>query len=593
MEIYRWTYAKPSTLSGNFIMNRVNLFCLSLILIVGIGACAEPNKPVVNNQIDSSTALTTTTIDSRRLSDIVKVLASDEFEGRAPGGPGEEKTIAFLIDQFESLDLEPGGVDGTWTHSVPLIHSQLAHDGNLSVSAGNASQTWQQGVDVAVSTVRAVESVVIVGAPLVFVGFGAKAPERDWDDFGDMDLNGKVAIFLVNDPDFSAKDDEPVAGRFGNQRMTYYGRWTYKYEEAARRGALAALVIHEDKAAGYGWGVASSSPGEQFALAETSGPLPPLLQGWLHYDAAVELFASAGLNLVEQRERARRDDFSAFELPEVSLSASFSVALETIESQNVLARLAGSTQSQETLMVSSHWDAFGQGKPDAQGRTVRPGANDDALGTAGVIELARVLKAGSPMARSVVFAVWTAEESGLLGSAAYAAKPIYPLHSTVANFTLDILQTAGPARDVVLVGEGQSDLEEDLRRAAAKQSRVVTPENLPENGLFFRADHFSLARQGVPVLLLMGIAGGADLVEGGRTAGDQWIADYTGNCYHQTCDAWSADWDLRGAVDDIELFHTIIRDLGNSTRWPQLMEDSEFSAIRAKTHNHRATPPAN
>jgi Zn-dependent M28 family amino/carboxypeptidase len=574
-------------------MNRVNQFCLSLILIVGIGACAEPNKPVVNNQIDSSTALTTTTIDSRRLSDIVKVLASDEFEGRAPGGPGEEKTIAFLIDQFESLDLEPGGVDGTWTHSVPLIHSQLALDGNLSVSAGNASQTWQQGVDVAVSTVRAVESVVIVGAPLVFVGFGAEAPERDWDDFGHMDLNGKVAIFLVNDPDFSAKDDEPVAGRFGNQRMTYYGRWTYKYEEAARRGALAALVIHEDKAAGYGWGVASSSPGEQFALAETSGPLPPLLQGWLHYDAAVELFASAGLNLVEQRERARRGDFSAFELPEVSLSASFSVALETIESQNVLARLAGSTQSQETLMVSSHWDAFGQGKPDAQGRTVRPGANDDALGTAGVIELARVLKAGSPMARSVVFAVWTAEESGLLGSAAYAAKPIYPLHSTVANFTLDILQTAGPARDVILVGEGQSDLEEDLRRAAAKQSRVVTPENLPENGLFFRADHFSLARQGVPVLLLMGIAGGADLVEGGRTAGDQWIADYTGNCYHQTCDAWSAAWDLRGAVDDIELVHTIIRDLGNSTRWPQLMEDSEFSAIRAKTHNHRATPPAN
>ncbi|MFQ3345698.1 MAG: Zn-dependent M28 family amino/carboxypeptidase [Porticoccaceae bacterium] len=593
MEIYRWAYAKPSTLSGNFVMKRVNQFCLSLILIAGIGACAEPNKPVVNNQIDSPTALTTTTIDSRRLSDIVKVLASDEFEGRAPGGPGEEKTIAFLIDQFESLDLEPGGVDGTWTHSVPLIHTQLAHDGNLSVSAGDASQTWQQGVDVAVSTVRAVETVDIVAAPLVFVGFGTKAPERDWDDFGDIDLNGKIAIFLVNDPDFSAKDDEPVAGRFGNQRMTYYGRWAYKYEEAARRGALAALVIHEDKAAGYGWGVASSSPGEQFALAETSGPLPPLLQGWLHYDAAVELFASAGLNLVEQRERARRDDFSAFELPEVSLSASFSVALETIESKNVLARLAGSTQSQETLMVSSHWDAFGHGEPDAQGRTVRPGANDDALGTAGVIELARVLKAGAPMARSVVFAVWTAEESGLLGSAAYAAKPIYPLHSTVANFTLDILQTAGPARDVILVGEGQSDLEEDLRRAAAKQSRVVTPENLPENGLFFRADHFSLARQGVPVLLLMGIAGGADLVEGGRTAGDQWIADYTGNCYHQTCDAWSADWDLRGAVDDIELFHTIIRDLGNSTRWPQLMAGSEFSAIRAKTHNHRATPPAN
>lgn len=574
-------------------MNRFNQFCLSLTLMLSISACSEKTEPVVDNEMDSAPVakITAASIDSQRLSDIVKVLASDEFEGRAPGGPGEAKTIAFLVDQFQSLGLEPGGTDGTWTHAVPLIHTQLAHDGNLSVAVGDASQTWQQGIDVAVSTARVVDAVGINGAPLVFVGFGASAPERDWDDFGDIDLTGKVAVFLVNDPDFSAAADEPVAGRFGNKRMTYYGRWAYKYEEAARRGALAALVIHENKAAGYGWNVAASSPGEQFALAETSGPLPPLLQGWLHYDAATALFAAAGLDLVEQRQLARRDDFSAFEIPQVSLNARFDVALEKIESQNVLARLPGSTRADQTLMVSSHWDAYGQGEPDAQGRTVRPGANDDALGTAGVIELARVLKAGPPMARSVVFAVWTAEESGLLGSAAYAMKPIYPLHSTVANFTLDILQTAGPARDVILVGEGQSDLEDDLTRAAALQSRVVTPENLPENGLFFRADHFSLARQGVPVLLIMGIAGGADLVDGGRTAGDQWIADYTGNCYHQTCDAWSADWDLRGAVEDIELFHTILRDLGDSTRWPQWKAGSEFRAIRAETDDQRTTPP--
>ncbi|HSG91625.1 MAG TPA: M28 family peptidase, partial [Pseudomonadales bacterium] len=408
-------------------------------------------------------------------------------------------------------------------------------------------------------------------------------PERDWDDFGDLDLTGKVAVFLVNDPDFAAAADEPVAGRFGNRRMTYYGRWTYKYEEAARRGALAALVIHEDAAAGYGWNVASSSPGEQYALAEATGPQPPLLQGWLHRDAASELFAAAGLDFDEQRALARRDAFTAFELPGATFSATFDVALEAIESNNVLARLPGTTRPEETLIVSSHWDAYGQGAPDAEGRTVRPGANDDALGTAGVIELARVLAAGPPLARSVVFAVWTAEESGLLGSAAYAAQPIHPLARTVANFTLDILQTAGPARDVILVGEGQSDLEDDLARAAAQQSRVVTPENLPENGLFFRADHFSLARQGVPVLLIMGIAGGADLVDGGRAAGDAWIADYTGNCYHQTCDAWSPDWDLRGAVQDIELFHTILRDLGDSTRWPQWQEGSEFRAIRMQT----------
>lgn len=568
-------------------MNHFNFIILTLTVVVGLSACSEVEKSFNNDQIITSSYEKPTSIDSQRLSNIVKVLASDEFEGRAPGGPGEAKTIEFLIDQFQSLGLEPGGTDGTWTHAVPLIHTQLASDGRLSVSVGDMSQNWVQGLDVAVSTVRPVDKIDIQSAPLAFVGFGASAPERNWDDYGEIDLTGKIAIFLVNDPDFSANESEPVWGRFGNKRMTYYGRWAYKYEEAARRGALAALVIHEDKAAGYGWNVASSGPGSQFALAESSGPTPPILQGWLHYDAASALFAAAGMDLVEQRRLARRDDFSAFELPQTSLSASFNVSMEKIESQNVLAKLPGHSQADEILMVSSHWDAYGQGEPDSLGRTVRPGANDDALGTAGVIELARVLKAGEPMARSVVFAAWTAEEAGLLGSAAYAAKPIYPLHSTVANFTLDILQTAGLAKDVILVGEGQSDLEEDLMRAAALQSRVVTPENLPENGLFFRADHFSLARQGVPVLLLMGIAGGADLIEGGRVAGDQWIADYTGNCYHQTCDAWSADWDLRGAVEDIELFHTILRDLGDSTRWPQLKSSSEFKAIRSETDAKR------
>ena len=568
-------------------MNHFYFIILTLTVFVGLSACSEVEKPFDNDQTITSSYEKPTSIDSQRLSNIVKVLASDEFEGRAPGGPGEAKTIEFLIDQFQSLGLEPGGTDGTWTHAVPLIHTQLASDGRLSVSVGDMSQNWVQGLDVAVSTVRPVDKIDIQSAQLVFVGFGASAPERNWDDYGEIDLTGKIAIFLVNDPDFSANESEPVWGRFGNKRMTYYGRWAYKYEEAARRGALAALVIHEDKAAGYGWNVASSGPGSQFALAESSGPTPPILQGWLHYDAASALFAAAGMDLVEQRRLARSDDFSAFELPQTSLSASFNVSMEKIESQNVLARLPGHSQADEILMVSSHWDAYGQGEPDSSGRTVRPGANDDALGTAGVIELARVLKAGEPMARSVVFAAWTAEEAGLLGSAAYAAKPIYPLHSTVANFTLDILQTAGLAKDVILVGEGQSDLEEDLMRAAALQSRVVTPENLPENGLFFRADHFSLARQGVPVLLLMGIAGGADLIEGGRVAGDQWIAEYTGNCYHQTCDAWSADWDLRGAVEDIELFHTILRDLGDSTRWPQLKSSSEFKAIRSETDAQR------
>ncbi|MDA9063720.1 M28 family peptidase [Pseudomonadales bacterium] len=527
-------------------------------------------------------------IDTERLVEMVKVLASDEFEGRAPGGPGEAKTIAYLTSRFAALGLVPGGKDASWTQAVPLNHTQIQGLPKLALRYGDREQLLVQSIDIEVSTVQPIEHLQIEAAPVVFVGFGVSAPERDWDDFGDIDLTGKVAVFLVNDPDFAATQNEAVADRFGAKRMTYYGRWTYKFEEATRRGAIAALVIHEDQAAGYGWNVAASSPGENYSIVPGEGALAPLaLQGWLQGEAAVQLFAGAGLDLVEQRRLARSPNFRAFELQHVSFSADLKVHVERIESQNLLALLPGTTHPEETIMVSSHWDAYGQGEPDAMGRTVRPGANDDALGTAGVVELARVLKSSAPMARSVVFAVWTAEESGLLGSAAYAANPIYPVATTVANFTLDILQTAGLARDVILIGEGQSDLEDDLWRAAAAQGRVLTPESLPENGLFFRADHFSMARQGVPVLLLMGIAGGADLIDGGRAAGDQWIKDYIGHCYHQTCDAWSPAWDLRGAAQDIALYQLIIEDLGNSRRWPQWRPGSEFKAIRAITADQR------
>ena len=548
---------------------------LLLILFAALGSC-------------SKTSTQQPQIDTERLSDIVRVMASDEFGGRAPGTPGETMTVAYLVEQFSKLGLEPGGKDSSWTQSVPLIHTQVQPPSSVTLSIGETQLTLAQQTDIAIDTVRPLEQIRIDNAPVVFVGFGVHAPERQWDDFGDIDLTGKVALFLVNDPDFAATPDEPVAGLFGDKRMTYYGRWAYKFEEAARRGAAAALVIHETKAAGYGWSVASSGPGENYSIVRDEGDDTPVtLQGWLHGDAAARLFVAAGLDLDELRVRARSPDFEAFELKQTTLSTDLSVSVETIESQNVLAKLPGTSRPDETIMVSAHWDAYGLGEPDAQGRRVRPGANDDALGTAGVLELARVLKQGPPLDRSIVFAAWTAEESGLLGSKAYAADPIYPLEQTVANFTLDILLTAGPARDVILVGEGQSELEDDLARAAALQGRVVTPESLPENGLFFRADHFSLARRGVPVLLIMAIAGGADLVDGGRAAGDRWITDYIENCYHQTCDEWSADWDLRGAAQDIELFHTIIRDLGNSARWPEWKPGSEFKALRATSAEAR------
>ena len=561
---------------------------LALFLLSGLASLLSGCQESLDGQ---KSAVTSAQIDSVRLSETVRVLASDEFYGRAPGGPGEALTVNYLIERFTALGLDPAGEQGGWTQSVPLIHTQIVAPADnapvLRLNTDGATRTLVQGTEVEFSSTRAVERAVIDDAPIVFVGHGAFAPERSWDDFGNIDLRGKLAVFLVNDPDFAAVAGEAVAGRFGGKRMTYYGRWTYKFEEAARRGALAALVVHDDAGAGYGWNVASSSPGENYSIERPADSLAPLLQGWLHNDAARDLFALAGLSLEEQRRLARAEDFEAFELEGVTLSAALEIEMEVVQSQNVLARLKGSTRPEESILVSGHWDAYGVGEPDSQGRTVRPGANDDALGIAGVIELARVLSTGKSPERSVVFAAWTAEESGLLGSEAYASQPLFPLEATVANFTLDILQTAGLARDVIQVGEGQSELEQDLARAAALQGRTVTPENLPENGLFFRADHFSLARRGVPVLLIMGIAGGADLVEGGRAAGDKWIADYTGNCYHQTCDAWSPEWDLRGAVQDIELFQSIITDLANSSRWPELLPSSEFKSIRDESRHLR------
>jgi Zn-dependent M28 family amino/carboxypeptidase len=527
-------------------------------------------------------------ISADNLSNIVKIMASDEFEGRAPGTPGEDKTVAYLIAQLQKIGLEPGGAKGSWTQAVPMMRSEVKSPIKMTFSSPETVLSLDQGISVSVDTATALTNITAADLPVVFVGFGANAPEQDWDDYGDIDLTDKLVIYLVNDPDFAAEPDEPVAGRFGNRRMTYYGRWAYKFEEAARRGAFGALVIHETKAAGYDWSVAAAGAGENVSLANKDPKaLPVKLQGWLHNDAARELLATAGHDLDALRVKARQPEFQAFELEGIRFDADLEVDITTFDSQNVLGLIPGSARPDEVIMASAHWDAYGVGAPDEQGRTVRAGANDDALGSAGILELARVIKAQPALERSVLLAFWTAEEAGLVGSMAYAADPIFPIEKTVANFTLDILQTAGAAKDVILVGKGQSELEDDLARVAEAAGRYVTEENLPENGLFYRADHFSMARVGVPVLLMMGIAGGADLVVGGREAGNQWIADYVGNCYHKPCDAWSADWDLTGAVQDIELFHQLISELGNAKRWPAWKQGSEFKALREQSASVR------
>lgn len=521
------------------------------------------------------------TVEAARLTEIVHALSSDEFEGRAPGTVGEEKTVAYLIGKFRDLGLEPGGEHGDWTQTVPLLHMQLGRPRTLTLTTGRKARALRQGVEISIGTVRNAERIDVRDAPLVFVGYGVTAPERDWDDYKDVDLHGKVAVMLVNDPDFAALPGEPVADRFGGRSTSSSGRWTYKFEEAARRGAIAALIVHDTEGVGYGWPTVTASAGEAYDLAMRDPASQLALRGWLASEYAATLFHDAGLDLEQLRSAARRADFKPVDM-KTTLTADVPVEITAAASRNVLAKLTGTKAPDETVMFAAHWDAYGIGAADADGHTVRPGANDDALGVAGVLELARVFAAGPRPRRTLIFAAWTAEERGLLGSSAYAEEPLYPLEKTVANLTLDILQTAGPARDVLLVGEGQSELEDDLARAAAAQGRVVTPEALPERGLFYRADHFPLARRGVPVLLLMAMSGGADLVEGGREAGDAWLTDYM-RCYHQTCDRWSPDWDLRGAVQDITLFHTIGYELANSRRWPDWREGSEFRAIRAQS----------
>lgn len=529
-------------------------------------------------------SLAAQTTDPQQLARSVSTLASDLFEGRAPGTIGEERTIGYLVGRFQALGLEPGGPDGQWVQSVPLLHTRLGKAERLGVAQGGVVTDWTVGSHVYLSTLQPKDRVAVDAAPLVFVGYGVSAPERGWDDYKGVDLKGKVAVFLINDPDFEATKGEDAFGAFGGRAMTYYGRWTYKFEEAARRGAIGALIVHDTPGAGYGWNVVVSPGGENYDLVRPADKLTSLaVQGWVKGDAANALFDGASLDLAALRKQARSKAFRPVELTGARFSATFPVTQEVVQSANVLARIPGTKRPDETVMYGAHWDAYGNGAPDAQGRIYRAGANDDALGIAGLFEIARAFKAGPAPDRSVVFAAWTAEERGLLGSEHYAQNPVWPLDSTVANLTLDILQTAGKAKDVILVGKGQSTLEDDLAKVAAAQGRVVTQESLPERGLFYRADHFSMAKQGVPVLLLMGIAGASDLVEGGRAAGQAWVDAYTGQCYHQACDAIGPDWKLDGAAQDVDLLLNIGRDLATSTRWPQWKPGSEFKAVRDKS----------
>ena len=536
----------------------------------------------------AASAQDTGPISAQRMSDVIKTIGSDGFQGRSPGTAGENTTVAYLVDQFRAIGLEPGGDDGGWTQAVPMVRYELKPNPKISVATPEGDDALVQTRDVMVMTQRPVDRVRIDKAPLVFAGYGVKAPERGWDDFKGADLKGKIMVVLVNDPDFQATPGEDAYGRFGGKAMTYYGRWTYKFEEAARQGAAGVLIVHDTAGAGYGWSTVQASNAEAYDVARPDpAKSHALMEGWIQEEVARRLLRGAGLDLERLRAMARRRDFHPIPIGQETLSADYGVDVRRLTSRNVIARRTGTTRPREAVMFGAHWDAFGVGAPDASGDRIRHGAVDDGSGVAGVLELARAFAHAPPTERTTLFALWTGEERGLLGSEWWAAHPSVEPSQIVADFTMDVLEPVGPSRDVVLVGAGQNQLEDLLAHAAAGQGRTITPDAHPERGLFYRADHFSLAKRGVPTLILMSLGGGPDLVKGGRAAGEAWISDYTAHCYHQPCDVWHADWDLTGAAQDVDLLYQVGRDLASDGAWPQWKPGSEFASLRHPAADRR------
>jgi Zn-dependent M28 family amino/carboxypeptidase len=534
----------------------------------------------------SALAADAPSFDAKRLSEEVKTLSSDAFEGRGPATPGETKTVAYVVEQMKSAGLQPGGdlKDGkrTWTQAVPLARSEISGTPKLAVAVGGKAQALTQGEEIAVrAAMDGSKSVAIKDAPLVFLGYGVDAPERKWNDFKGVDLHGKIGIVLINDPDF-----ETGEGDFGGKAMTYYGRWTYKYEEAAKQGALGLLIVHETAPAAYGWKtVKNSNTNTMFDIVrDKPGSVHPKVEAWIQRDFAVDLFKRAGLDFDAQKKLAQTRGFKPVVLKDATFSADYAVDQQVITSQNVVGRVEGSQRPDETVVYSAHWDHLGVGSPDAKGDKIYNGAVDNGTGTAALIELGRAFAHAPKPQRSVVFLNVTAEEKGLLGSEYYASKPLYPLAKTVADINMDALDPMGPARNFTTSGSAQSDLLDALIADGKTFGLAYAPDPHPEAGHFFRSDHFPFAKRGVPSV---SFGSGNDLVNGGIEAGEAAKKAYTADRYHQPADEWQADWTFAGMTHDLPLLYKVGSDLANSKRWPDWSRDSEFRATRDATAAER------
>jgi Zn-dependent M28 family amino/carboxypeptidase len=509
----------------------------------------------------------------------VRTLSSDEFEGRAPTTPGGKKTKAYIEAEFRRMGLKPA-VGNSFRQPVPLIEILGSNFSDLTISSmdGNIELSFSYKDEMIVGTTRLQENVNLEESELIFAGYGIVAPEFGWNDYEGLDVTGKTVVVLVNDPGYELEDPELFTGN----AMTYYGRWTYKYEEAARQGAAGVLIVHETGPAGYGWDVVRNSwSGPQYQVGGNNGP-SVLVQGWLHNNSAALLFDRTAYNLTQLKEMALSPDFQPFSLG-MNVSVSFDTKYTQSDSYNIAGYVEGSERPEETIIYMAHWDHLGKVETP-EGVRIYNGAIDNATGTAAIMAIAEKFAAMDPAPkRSVVFIAVTAEESGLIGSQYYAQNPLFPLEKTVGGINIDGLNVYGPTHDIVVVGYNMTQMQDYLSRHAADQERVLVPERYPERGYFYRSDHFNLVKEGVPMIYANS---GNDFM--GRN--EQYAAkvqEDQENRYHSPDDVINELWDWRGLHQNLWLFYNVGKELADSNDWPRWREGTEFEAIRQATDHLR------
>jgi Zn-dependent M28 family amino/carboxypeptidase len=539
---------------------------LSTACAANPGGPAAPAGPVPIAQLPD--------INTANVLNDIRKLSADEFQGRAPGGPGEPLTVNYLIERYKAAGLQPGNPDGSWIQKVPLVGLTPEFSGPLVVKKGGAAHTFKVHDEFVPFSEQVTDQINLSNSEIVFVGYGVQAPEFQWDDYKGMDVKGKTLVMLVNDP--------PVSDLFGGKAMTYYGRWTYKYEKAAELGAAAAIIVHNTEQAGYPFNVVQGFGGERFGLITPDKNMGRAkVQSWISEPAAARLFQLGGQDFAALKAKAAAREFRPVPL---GLTASFAIKqkMRQIESQNVLAKLPGSDAAlaNEHVVYTAHWDHLGIG--DAKnGDTIYNGAADNASGTATMLEIARVLKTITPAPkRSILFLSVTAEEQGLLGSQYYAQLPLYPLAKTVANINMDDnMPLYGRTKDVIVIGLGASDLDDYLREGANEQGRVLVPDAEPEKGFYYRSDHFNFAKAGVPAL---NTDAGIDYIGKPADFGKKKKEEYTANDYHSPDDEVKADWDFSGLAEQAKLLMAVGYRIAQADRIPEWKPGNEFRAIREK-----------